>query len=109
MHVQRMQASFGGFLDKVARRCAERSGRFERGQIGAIVPVFEAENATDTGLLADAAEKATGALALAEDRGWITPEEAAELFRRFLGDLAIDPTNHRTQASGAGRHLNSPS
>ena len=98
-----MQASFGGFVAKLARRAAERSLRFEQGQIGAIVPVFESADPTDTSLLAAAAEQATGAIAAAEDRGWITPDQAAEIFRRFLGDLAPEPSDHRKQATGAGR------
>ena len=104
MHVQRMQASFGSFMADLARRAAERSGRFRDGAVGAITAVYAEPNAQDNLTVARAGKTAAEALVVAVERGWIAEDEAAGLFRRVFGELTDTVgVTRKVRASGGRR------
>jgi hypothetical protein len=99
LHVQRLQASFGYFVADLAGRAAARSGRFADGKVGLIVPVFAEPNSADNLNVARAGKTAAEALVVAVERGWVSKDEAAGLFRRVFGELSDTVTS----ASGDGK------
>ena len=96
-HYGRRQLVVGEMFEDIANEALRRSGRFGEGPWG-VRAVFEDLSRRDTEESARATKAGAEGLAVAVERGWITNDEARELFNRFA-----EFTGEANELSGKAR------
>ena len=100
-HYGRRQLVVGEMFEDIANEALRRSGRFGEGPWG-VRAVFEDLSRRDTEESARATKAGAEGLAVAVERGWITNDEARELFNRFA-----EFTGEANELSGKARSTRS--
>ena len=100
-HYGRRQLVVGEMFEDIANDALRRSGRFGEGPWG-VRAVFEDLSRRDTEESARATKAGAEGLAVAVERGWITNDEARELFNRFA-----EFTGEANELSGKARSARS--
>ena len=100
-HYGRRQLVIGEMFEDIADEALRRSGRFGEGPWG-VRAVFEDLSRRDTEESAKATKAGAEGLTLAVERGWITNDEARELFNRFA-----EFTGEANELSGKARSARS--
>ena len=119
----RRQLHVGEIFEEIANRALTRSDQFGAGPWD-VKAVFEDLSRRDTVESANATRVGALGLEIAVERGWITHDEARELFNRFAeytgeaeneqteraapatrSDDKADPRNTASRSNGGGRHL----